>query len=116
MENRSFEHRDGMHAWRVESRDDAEGKRGWPRSSRCTRTTPRYLRLEVTRPGGGFGVSNLGYGGIPSRQAQEYHFSAHVRAAAGYAGRLVVRLEDGGEAGCWRAAWRNRPTGSSGAP
>ncbi|MFO1522014.1 MAG: hypothetical protein U1G05_08225 [Kiritimatiellia bacterium] len=60
-------------------------------------------------------MSNLGYGGILTAGA-EYRFSAHVRAAAGYAGRLVVRLEDGEGRVLAEAAWRNRPTGSSGAP
>ena len=94
VENRSFEHRDGMHAWRVESRDDAEGKAGFSSEQPIHENNPRFLALEVVRPGGGFGVSNLGYGGIPVKAGEDYRFAVYARAPAGYAGRLIVRIED----------------------
>ena len=65
VENRSFEHKVGMHAWREEKRGDAL-RNAIPRGCGPIHpNNPRFLRLDVSTAGDGYGVSNLGYGGIP---------------------------------------------------
>lgn len=96
VENRSFEHRAGMHAWRAENRDGAAGSQSLVTDGPIHPNNPRYLRLKVTTAGGGYGVSNLGYGGIPVKAGGAYRFAIHARAGADYHGGLKVRLESGG--------------------
>ncbi len=65
VENRSFEHREGLHAWREEMRGGAAGVQMLIRELPIHANNPRYLRLSITKPGTGYGVSNHGYGGLP---------------------------------------------------
>lgn len=93
VENRSFEHRIGMHAWREEKRGDAAGRLSLSEEFPIHENNPRFLRMEITTPGKGYGISNLGYGGIPLTAGAEYRFSIQARSLGGYAGVLRVRLE-----------------------
>ena len=93
VENRSFEHKIGMHAWREEKRGIAAGKQAFADADPIHPNNPRFLRLDVSTVGEGYGVSNLGYGGIPVTKGEEYRFSIHARAGQGYKGGLKVRVE-----------------------
>jgi alpha-L-arabinofuranosidase len=93
VENRSFEHKAAMHAWREEKRGPAAGTQALARAAPIHPQNPRFLRLNVTTVGDGYGVSNLGYGGIPVKGGEEYRFAIHARAGAGYTGGLQVQLE-----------------------
>lgn len=61
---------------------------------------PHYLVLEVTKPGEGGGVRNLGFNrGITVREGEKYDFSCWARGADTAGLALRVRLEsDSGEA------------------
>lgn len=93
VENRSFEHKAGMHAWREERRGGSAGMQELATESPIHANNPRFLRLKLTMAGEGYGVSNLGYGGIPVKAGESYRFAVHARAGAGYQGGLVVRIE-----------------------
>jgi alpha-L-arabinofuranosidase len=93
VENRSFEHRDAMHAWREEKRGSASGTQALADAAPIHPNNPHFLRLNVTTAGDGYGVSNLGYGGIPVAAGGEYRFAIHARGVDGYKGGLKVRLE-----------------------
>jgi alpha-L-arabinofuranosidase len=93
VENRSFEHKVGMHAWTAENRGGAEGTQALANEDPIHPNNPRYLRLEIASAGDGYGISNLGYRGIPVKGGEEYRFAIHARAANGYTGGLKVRIE-----------------------
>ncbi|MEO7101575.1 MAG: alpha-L-arabinofuranosidase C-terminal domain-containing protein [Luteolibacter sp.] len=93
VENRSFEHKIGMYAWREEKRGGATGHLTLTNGAPIHPNNPRFLHLEVTNAGKGYGVSNLGYGGIPLSPGVEYRFSVQARSLAGYSGALLVKLE-----------------------
>lgn len=96
VENRSFEHREGMYSWREEKRGSASGKQTLADAAPIHPNNPRFLRLDVSDAGDGYGVSNLGYGGVPVVAGGEYRFSIHARAADGYKGGLKLRIESAG--------------------
>lgn len=93
VENRSFEHRSGMHAWHEEKRGGAQGGISFSGDAPIHPNNPRFLRMEVTAAGDGYGVSNFGYGGIPLAAGVDYRLSIQARSLAGYTGSLLVRLE-----------------------
>ena len=93
VENRSFEHREGLYAWREEKRGAARGTQALSKEAPIHPNNPRFLRLEIAEAGEGYGISNLGYGGIPVKAGEAYRFAVHARAAAGFAGGLKVRVE-----------------------
>lgn len=96
VENRSFEHRTGMWAWTEEKRGAGSGSLSLETDKSIHPNNPRFLRLKIDSAGDGYGVSNLGYGGIPVRAGGSYRFSLHARGAADYAGGLLVRVESVG--------------------
>lgn len=96
VENRSFEHAIGMHAWQEVKRAGSTGTQGFANDNPVHPNNPRFIRLDVISAGDGYGVSNLGYGGIPVKGGDEYRFSIHARAAEGYKGGLKVRIESAG--------------------
>ena len=116
VENRSFEHKAGMHAWREEKRGTGAGTQALVGEAPIHPNNPRFLRLNVTTAGDGYGVSNFGYGGIPVKGGEEYRFAVHARAGAGYAGGLKVRLESASgkllaeaRIGQLTASWQRHP-------
>lgn len=96
VENRSFEHAIGMHAWQEVKRAGSTGTQAFANDNPVHPNNPRFIRLDVISAGDGYGVSNLGYGGIPVKGGDEYRFSIHARAAEGYKGGLKVRIESAG--------------------
>lgn len=92
VQNRSFEHQDKRQAWSEVSRSGAEGKLTIEATGGLNANNPSFLRLAVSKSGGGFGVSNTGFGGIALKAGATYRFSTHVRARGG-ANRVLVRLE-----------------------
>lgn len=93
VENRSFEHRDPTYAWSEEKRGGAIGGQEISDIAPVHPNNPHFLRLNVSKTGDGYGVSNLGYGGIPVIAGGEYRFAIHARGVEGYSGGLEVRLE-----------------------
>lgn len=99
IENRSFEHADWMHAWKSETRGAAAGRLTLSDEAPVHPNNPRYVRLDITAPGEGIGLSNSGYGGISVSAGAEYRFAVHARARDGFTGALRVSLEaEGGKA------------------
>lgn len=96
VENRSFEHRTGMFAWSEDKRGTASGTSTLETDKGVHSNNPRFLRLNIASPSDGYGVSNLGYGGIPVKGGEAYRFSIHARGAADYTGGLLVRIESVG--------------------
>lgn len=93
VENRSYEHREAMHAWREERRGGGEGTVAMSAEAPVHANNPRFVRIEVVKPGDGVGVSNLGYGGIVLKGGADYRFAVHARRGAGGPDGLKVRLE-----------------------
>lgn len=95
VQNRSFEHRDSLVAWKEETRGDADGGITISEENPVHPNNPRFIRIFPDKPGDGVGLSSEGYGGIPLKKGGVYRFSTHARGPEGYAGGLNVRLEDG---------------------
>ncbi len=94
VENRSFEHRESLHAWSIENRG-AEGGARVDGMDPLNSRNPHFLRLDVRKLGEGFGVANTGFGGIAVQRDEKCRFSVHARADMGYRGGLKVLLQDG---------------------
>lgn len=93
VQNRSFEHRDKLYAWKEASRD-GKGELTVASEKPVHPNNPNYLRLKITSAGEGFGALNSGFDGIAVQQGKEYLFAVHARAADGFNGELVARLEN----------------------
>jgi len=93
IENRSFEHADGMLSWQQVNRGGAKANLTLSGQDPIHPNNPRFLRLVISDAGGGFGVSNSGYRGIPVTDGEDYRFAIHARAGSGYTGGLSVRIE-----------------------
>ena len=121
IENRSFDYSaaagHGWHAlsfWHLEKRGGGEGELISDSAEPVHPNNPLYLVLGVKNPGGGVGVINYGYAGIPVKKGEVYDFSLFARQLAYPDGRLTVALEtrDGGEVlasaeiGKIAASWR----------
>ncbi len=110
VQNRSFEHAESLYAWSTVSRG-AEGGVEVRADTPLNAKNPHYLRLDIAKPGKGFGVANSGYGGIPLKQEENYLISIRVRGNLGEGGQLRAVLEDEtgrpiGESSLWQV-----PTG-----
>lgn len=92
VQNRSFEHRDGLYAW-SKPRDNTRPVNLTLATERPLHpNNPRYLRL-VLEPGSGLaGVANAGWDGIPLREGENYLCSVWARAGEGFRGALVAQL------------------------
>ncbi len=95
VENRSFEHRNGMHAWAEVKGSQATGSISLEAEQPIHANNPRYLRINTMAAGEGYGIANSGFGGIPLTAGAEYRFAIHARTLQGYGGGLKVRLEAG---------------------
>ncbi len=93
VENRSFEHREGLYAWRKEQRGAAAGTAEFAGDDPIHPNNPRFVRIDVARAGAGLGVSNLGYEGLPLDAGAAYRCSLFARSKPGYAGGLRILLE-----------------------
>lgn len=93
IENRSFEHRDGMLSWQQVQLGAAKGNLELCGEAPIHPNNPRFLRLNISSAGDGFGVANSGFSGISVTTGQSYRFSIHARADSKFSGGLRVRLE-----------------------
>lgn len=92
VQNRSFEHKESLYAWSTTARV-AQGEVKIEAATPLNAKNTHFVRLNVTKAGRGFGVSNTGFGGIAVKQGEPYRFSLYARAKAGYKGALQVQLE-----------------------
>lgn len=95
LPNRSFENRDAMFAWSTVNLGGG-GDVAVAHADPLNASNPNYARLTIRDAGQGFGLANSGYEGIPVKQGETYLFATRARAAADFAGGLLVRLEDEG--------------------
>jgi len=111
VQNRSFEYSvldrmdwNPMTAWEEVSQDGARGSLKVADAVPVHPNNPRYLVLETSQPGGGFGLANGGFDGITVASGERYYLSLFGRQLFtggrwGGSGRLegpariVVRLE-----------------------
>jgi alpha-L-arabinofuranosidase len=94
VQNRSFEHSDHLFAWKTAKRGGSEGAASVETDKPLNAKNPHYLRLAVTAPGEGCGITNLGYDGIAVKEGENYLFSVHARSGAPGGKSLSVVLED----------------------
>lgn len=82
IQNRSFEYSsteqrswNEFTAWSTVERDGSSGRVAVRSSKPIHPNNPHYISVDVIKPGGGYGVSNEGYGGIPLRAGESYELS-----------------------------------------
>ncbi len=111
VQNRSFEYQPTeqlswtpLTAWELATRDGGRGSLVIADAVPVHLNNPHYVVVEVQQPGGGVGLVNWGFDGIPVRAGEQYDFSVFARqlytgnrwggpgVLAGSA-QLVVRLE-----------------------
>lgn len=91
IENRSFEHRESMHAWSEFGEDGARGRLSVLREAPLNTNNQSFLRIQVEAPGAlGYGAINSGFDGIALTEGHRYRLSVHARARAG--GNSVLRI------------------------
>jgi alpha-L-arabinofuranosidase len=96
VQNRSFEDREPLYAWKEVANAGAEGRLTVESESPLNTNNLHYLRLQVARPGHeGYGAGNAGFDGIVLRAGENYWFSIYARRQAGDAAALRIVLEDG---------------------
>jgi alpha-N-arabinofuranosidase len=103
VKNRSFEFPESMMGWSKLQRQDAEGtlsvRDDDPFITGKTYGEPgnlHYLRIEVKKPGEGFGVTNEGFRGIGLRNGEKYWFSIFARSKSGDMGFNVELMSPDG--------------------
>jgi alpha-L-arabinofuranosidase len=92
VQNRSFEHRDNLFAWKTINRG-GEGDAKVSSEAPLNAKNPRYVRLNIKAAGQGFGLANEGFDGIAVQANEKYWFAVHARGA-NYRGGLRAVLED----------------------
>jgi alpha-N-arabinofuranosidase len=97
VKNRSFEFPDPWMAWGKIQRNGAVGAFAVLDADPAQPTNPRYLRVQVSAAGAGFGLSNEGFRGLGVRDGATYVFSVQARLAEG--GPLRLRAELAGRDG-----------------
>jgi alpha-N-arabinofuranosidase len=83
VKNRSFEFPDAMMGWTAVQPQGADGRFSIRDAAPLNAANPRYLRLEVKKPGDGYGISNEGFRGIGVRKGGKYYFSVYARSLGG---------------------------------
>jgi alpha-N-arabinofuranosidase len=91
VKNRSFEFPDAFEGWSKIQKQDAQGKLSIRDANPLELANPNYLRIEVQKPGDGFGVSNEGFRGIGIRKGVKYYFSVYARSLL--PGPMTLRAE-----------------------
>jgi alpha-N-arabinofuranosidase len=96
VKNRSFEFPEPMMGWSKFQRRGAEGtlsiRDDDPFITGTTYGEPgnsHYLRIDVKKPGEGFGLTNEGFRGIGLRKGEKYWFSLFARSSSGKVGFKV---------------------------
>jgi alpha-L-arabinofuranosidase len=91
----------GAPFWSLVQTRDASGSINLETTGGITEQSGYCLRLDVEHIGSGkAGVANEGFFGIGVRQGEQYRLSLHTKGADGFAGPLIVRLEDSSGAPC----------------
>jgi alpha-L-arabinofuranosidase len=100
IQNRSFDYSDADHvgwtpltAWQLVQRGGAQGSVAVENAQPLNPVNTSYAVLTVEKPGGGVGLQNEGFGGIPVKAGDRYDVSLFARQLAGSAFPLTVRLE-----------------------
>ena len=93
VQNRSFEHAESLYAWSTVNRG-GQGGIDVSTTDPINAKNPHYLRLEIAKPGKGFGIANSGYGGIAVKQGDNYFVSVRARGKLAEGGQLRAVLED----------------------
>ncbi len=93
VQNRSFEHAESLYAWSLVNRG-GEGGLDVPTAGAINAKNPHYLRLDIAKPGKGFGIANSGFGGIAVKQGENYLISVRARGKLAEGGQLRAVLED----------------------
>jgi alpha-L-arabinofuranosidase len=100
IQNRSFDYSDADHAgwtpltaWQLVQRDGAQGSVAVENAQPINPVNTSYAVLTVEKQGGGVGLQNEGFGGIPVKAGERYDVSVFARQLAGSAAPLTVRLE-----------------------
>jgi len=95
VQNRSFEDRQPLYAWKEAAPGGAQGRLAVESESPLNPNNLHFLRIEVVRPGAdGYGAVNAGFDGIVLRAGDDYLFSMYARRRAGDSAALRVALED----------------------
>ncbi|MBN2181418.1 MAG: hypothetical protein JW715_05855 [Sedimentisphaerales bacterium] len=119
VKNRSFEFPDSLMGWTELKREDAEGtlsvRDDEPFITGKTYGEPgnaHYLRIEVKKPGKGFGVTNEGFRGMGLQKGKRYWFSVYARSLSDEMtftveviaedGRKITEGRFGGIKGDWK--------------
>ena len=100
VQNRSFEYssadRQGWHplvAWETVELAGAKGTLAVDDKEPLNAANTQYAVLSVEQGGGGMGLRNLGFDGIPVKAGDKYNLSFFARQLDGTGGPLAVRLE-----------------------
>ena len=93
VQNRSFEHAEQLYAWGTVNRE-GQGTVAVESADPLNANNVHYVRLDVQKPGRGFGVANYGFGGMVVRGGENYLFSVRARSDAAFKGALRAGLED----------------------
>ena len=94
VRNRSFEDGETPQGWSLVAQGRAKGNIGIDTTQPLNANQKRSLRVDVSdASGGGVGVANEGYWGIPIRQGKEYQFSFHARCNNLFNNSLQIALE-----------------------
>jgi alpha-L-arabinofuranosidase len=95
VQNRSFEDRQPLYAWKEAAPRGAQGRLTVESESPLNANNLHFLRIEVIRSGeDGYGAVNAGFDGIVLRAGDGYLFSVYARRRAGDSAALSVALED----------------------
>jgi len=96
VQNRSFEDREPLYAWREAANAGAKGRIAVESESPLNANNLHFLRIYVADPGNtGYGVVNAGFDGIVLHAGDHYLFSVYSRRRAGDAAALDIVLEGG---------------------
>ncbi|HEY8903589.1 MAG TPA: alpha-L-arabinofuranosidase C-terminal domain-containing protein [Chthoniobacterales bacterium] len=100
IQNRSFDYSAADHAgwtplmaWQLIQRGDGQGSVAVETAQPLNAVNPSYAVLTVGNPGGGVGLQNEGFDGIPVKAGDRYDVSLFARQLAGSPAPLTVRLE-----------------------
>jgi alpha-N-arabinofuranosidase len=91
VKNRSFEFDRPLRGWRILRRGNTAGRALVLRDETRPRN-PRFLRIEVDKRGGRFGLNNEGFRGMGIRQGSVYRFSVEARQVDGDISGLRVEV------------------------
>jgi len=95
VQNRSFEDREPLYAWKEASSAGARGRIAVESESPLNANNLHFLRIYVADPGNaGYGAVNAGFDGIVLRAGDNYLFSVYSRRRAGDSASLAIALED----------------------